>query len=126
MSKFKILLLFSIFYFTPLFAAEDIYPFTSAKDEKRFDTLIKEVRCVVCQNQNLAESSTPLAEDLRNKIYHMIIDQKKSDQEIEEYLVKRYGEYILLKPSFNGTNIILWILPFAIILIALYKLYNFN
>ncbi|OGT36056.1 MAG: hypothetical protein A3F11_05440 [Gammaproteobacteria bacterium RIFCSPHIGHO2_12_FULL_37_14] len=105
-----------------LFASEDLYPFHSSSDATRFSSLTKEIRCVVCQNQNLAESNAPLANDLRNKIYYMVL-AKQSNSEIESYLVKRYGEFILLKPRFNITTFMLWIFPFAAILISLYRFY---
>lgn len=101
-----------------VFAFEnDLYPFTSATELRRFESLTHEVRCVVCQNQNLAESTAPLANDLRGKIYRMILD-KKSDEEIKNYLVMRYGEFILLNPPFNKTTIFLWIFPFAALFCA--------
>jgi len=66
---------------------------------------------VVCQSQSIADSNAPLANDLREKIYRMMLE-KKSDAEIKQYLVKRYGEFILLKPAFNKLTLILWIFPF--------------
>ena len=88
------------------------YPFSSGKDAARFQTWIQETRCVVCQNQNLASSSASIANDLKHKIYRMIQD-KKSDAEIQDYLVKRYGEFILLKPRFNPLTAMLWLFPAA-------------
>lgn len=82
----------------------------SDSDAARFSTFTKEVRCVVCQNQNLAESTAPLANDLREKI-HKMISEKKSDEEINDYLVKRYGEFILLRPRFNKLTMLLWLFP---------------
>lgn len=83
----------------------------SETDGLRFATFTQEVRCVVCQNQNLADSTAPLAKDLRDKIY-MLILEKKSDKEIKDYLVKRYGEFILLRPRFNPVTYFLWLFPF--------------
>lgn len=83
----------------------------SANDMKRFQSLTKEIRCVVCQNQTIADSNAPLANDLREKVYNMIIE-KKSNEEIKDYLVKRYGEFILLQPRFNKLTFLLWTFPF--------------
>lgn len=94
----------------PAFAAEDTYPFTSAKDAQRFSSLTQEIRCVVCQNQNIADSNAPLANDLRNKVYQMIV-AKQSDLDIKNYLVKRYGEFILLEPRFSKFTVLLWLFP---------------
>ncbi|HLB42789.1 MAG TPA: cytochrome c-type biogenesis protein [Gammaproteobacteria bacterium] len=100
----------------------NLYPFNSTIDAKRFELLIQEIRCIVCQNQNLAESNASLANDLRNKIYQMII-AKQSNAEIKSYLVKRYGEFILLRPLFNIKTYILWLFPFVAIILLIYRFY---
>lgn len=89
----------------------------NAADEARYVELTKEVRCVVCQNQNIADSSAPLANDLRKKIYTMV-EKNKSDNEIKNYLVARYGEFILLKPRFNKLTVLLWLFPFIALLVV--------
>jgi len=99
-------------------ATQELYPFTSAKDATRFQNITKEIRCVVCQNQNIADSNAPLANDLRAKIYQMILD-KKSSKEIKTYLVKRYGEFILLRPRVNKATIFLWSFPFLAFIFTL-------
>lgn len=127
MKKITLLLLLLIFSTCTLSYAENSQPginavttsykFKNNKDAKRFSMLTNETRCVVCQFQNIADSKTPIAESLRNKIY-MLINQNKSDEEIRNYLVKRYGEVILLKPRFNTATAILWLFP-AIALLTL-------
>lgn len=93
------------------FAVEPMpHTFTSTTEAARFDALTHEIRCVVCQNQSLAESNAPLANDLREKIY-LMVNEKKSDEAIKEYLVSRYGEFILLRPRFNTHTAILWLFP---------------
>lgn len=96
---------------------EDLYPFTTSLESQRFAALIQEIRCVVCQNQNLADSNAPLAADLRQKIYKMVLAQQ-SDDEIKAYLTERYGDFILLKPYLNKTTLILWTFPLLGLLIA--------
>ncbi len=91
------------FFFTNAFAM-------TPAEETRYISLTKEIRCVVCQNQNIADSDAPLANDLRKKIYAMA-EENKSDADIKDYLVARYGEFILLKPRFNKTTLILWLFP---------------
>ena len=103
------LLAFSICAFANI--TTDPYPFTSKTDATRFTSLTSQIRCVVCQHQNIAESSAPLAEGMRRKVYQMILD-KKSDGEIKDFLVKRYGEFILLNPRFNTRTVLLWLIPF--------------
>lgn len=98
-------------------AKEDVYPFTESQDAKRFALLTQEVRCLVCQNQNIADSNAPLANDLRDKIYKMVLEQKSND-EIKNFLTKRYGNFILLQPPFNKFTFVLWAFPFFAIGIA--------
>lgn len=98
-------------------AAATAYKFSSPEDARRFSTLTSETRCVVCQFQNIADSNAPLAGSLREKIFQLI-QEKKSDTEIKDYLVKRYGEVILLKPRFNGMTFILWFFPIFALLAA--------
>lgn len=92
----------------------DTYPFTSITDTQRFQSLTNEIRCVVCQGESIAESSAPLATDLRTKVYRMILE-KKSNEEIKDYMVQRYGEFILLQPRFNKSTAVLWLFPFLAI-----------
>ena|SRR3990167_4208456 len=99
--------------------AEDIYPFATAKAAKQFAIVTNEIRCVVCQNQTIGESDAPLAHDLRNKVYQMIVE-KKSNAEIKSYLVKRYGEFILLKPPFKPATWLLWLFPLLGVLSAIH------
>lgn len=85
--------------------------------EARFKELAAELRCLVCQNQSLADSQAGLAEDLKAKVYQQIASGK-SDADIKTYMVERYGEFILYKPAYSAGNIALWIGPFVILLIA--------
>ncbi|RDI40180.1 cytochrome c-type biogenesis protein [Aquicella lusitana] len=115
-------LIFMLFWVNSTFAIErDPYPFTSVADAKRFESLTKEIRCVVCQNQNIADSNAPLANDLRLKVYQLV-KNNKSDEEIKAYLVKRYGEFILLRPRFNLLTAILWLFPLFGIITGFYFL----
>lgn len=93
----------------------DSYVFSSSNEAKRFKSLVKEIRCVVCQYQTIDESNAALAIDLRAKVYQLII-AKKSNQEIKNYLTKRYGDFILLQPRLNLVTALLWCLPFLGIL----------
>lgn len=85
--------------------------------EARFKELAAELRCLVCQNQSLADSQAGLAEDLKAKVYQQIASGK-SDADIKTYMVERYGEFILYKPAYSAGNIALWVGPFIILLIA--------
>lgn len=100
------------------------YPFTAPQDAQRFHALTQEIRCVVCQNQSIADSNAPLAHDLREKVYRMINEQQ-SDAEIKDYLVKRYGEFILLKPRLNQHTFLLWGFPVFALLLILFFIFCF-
>lgn len=108
------LLLFSINVFA---LTETPYTFANEADGIRFHTLIEETRCIVCQGQNLADSNAPLAKDLRTKIYRMVTENK-TDAEIKDYLVKRYGEFILLRPRWNKLTLFIWLFPLLGLVIA--------
>lgn len=102
----------------PGFAEVLIYPFDHEIEEKRFHSLLGELRCPKCQNQSLADSDAPISEDLRQKVY-ALIKEGKSDQEIRQYLIERYGEFISYRPPFRGSTLLLWAGPAVILLLAL-------
>ncbi|WP_448553365.1 cytochrome c-type biogenesis protein [Thalassotalea montiporae] len=85
--------------------------------EKRYQSLIKELRCPKCQNQNLADSNSQIAVDLRNEVYDML-NQGKADMEITSYMVDRYGEFVLYRPKVNQLTYILWFGPAVILFIG--------
>ena len=93
--------------------------FDDAEQERRYYSLTKELRCLVCQNQNLADSNAELAKDLRDKVYEMI-KAGSSDAQIVDYMVDRYGEFVLYKPPVNLSTIFLWVGPFIILLVCLW------
>lgn len=82
----------------------------SEVQEQRYKTMLSELRCLVCQNQSLADSNAPLAQDLKKEVYDQI-KGGKTDEEIKTYLVSRYGEYILFKPNLTKTTFVLWLGP---------------
>lgn len=100
------------------FAAIETYEFANPQEESRYQKMIAELRCLVCQNQNLADSNAELAKDLRAKTYEMI-KAGSSDSEIADFMVARYGDFVLYKPPLKTRTLLLWIGPFAILLIAL-------
>ena len=83
-------------------------------DEARYQALIAELRCLVCQNQSIAESNAPLADDLRQQVRAQI-DAGKSDEEIIEFLTGRYGDFVRYRPAFRGRTLLLWLGPFALL-----------
>ena len=95
------------------------------KKELRARNISKNVRCLVCQNQSIDESSAPLAKDLRILI-RIKIEQGNSDEEIYDFLTKRYGDFILLNPPLKISTLFLWILPFVFLAIGIFVIFLHN
>ena len=85
--------------------------------EQRYQQLTRELRCLVCQNQNLAESDASLAADLRLLLQEQL-RSGKTDEQIIQYLVARYGEFVHYKPSFSGNHLLVWLAPLAFLLLG--------
>ena len=81
--------------------------------QARYIKIIAEVRCVVCQNQSIKDSNATLADDLRREI-RRLIGEGKTDGEVADFLVTRYGDFILYRPLFSGKTLYLWIAPFLL------------
>lgn len=99
-------------------SAIEPYDFESEVQRQRFKALVEELRCTVCQNQSLADSDAPLATDLRDEVFRMLQDNR-SDQEIRNFMVERYGNYVLYRPPLAGHTLLLWGGPIALLLIGL-------
>jgi cytochrome c-type biogenesis protein CcmH len=98
------------------------FTFQSAAQEARYRMLIDEFRCPKCQNVNLAGSDAPIAQDLKYKTYTLLI-QGQSDEQIRQYMISRYGEFISYKPPMSGSTSILWFVPpLLLVLGAIYWL----
>ncbi len=109
---------------TPAQAAIEAYQFEDAATEQQYKELIKELRCLVCQNQNLADSDADLAKDLRQQTFEML-QQGKDKKQITEYMVNRYGDFVLYRPPVKSDTLLLWAGPFilllAVLLIVVFK-----
>lgn len=111
------LLGFYIVTMTWLSYASSIYPLDTAKQSAQFEYLLKDLRCLVCQNQDLLDSNAELAKDLRLEVYHLVKDGK-SDTEIINYLSSRYGDFILFKPPVKAVTLLLWFGPLIFLLLG--------
>ena len=87
--------------------------FSSTTGHERYLEIIAELRCLVCQNQNIADSNAPLAADLRKQVFEMI-EAGKTDADIADYMTARYGDFVLYQPPFTGRTLLLWLGPFAL------------
>jgi cytochrome c-type biogenesis protein CcmH len=96
---------------------------TGAGFEERLHALLREIRCVVCQNETLADSSAELAIDLRNEVRAQMM-VGASDAEIREFLTARYGDFVLYRPPWKPSTYLLWLGPFALLAIGLIALYR--
>lgn len=96
-----------------------LYPFDSPKKEAQFHHLLKDLRCLVCQNQDLSDSHAELAQDLRNEVYRMV-QEGKSDTEVYDYLTARYGDFILFNPPIKAMTYLLWFGPLGFLILGLW------
>ena len=99
----------------PIARAVDPLPFKDRAEEVRFQNLTKQLRCLVCQNQDLADSDADLAKDLRKQVFDMM-QSGKSDAEIKQYLVARYNDFVLYDPPLKPGTWLLWFTPFVLVL----------
>ncbi len=97
---------------------QDEYPLTTAEQRAQFQALSQELRCLVCQNQNLADSHAPLAKDLRAIVYEQV-KAGKSKQDIIDFLTQRYGDFVLFKPPVKPSTFILWFAPALFLLLGM-------
>ena len=112
---FLLLLLVSV----PAGAAIEAYEFDSPEVEAEYNQLIDELRCLVCQNQNLAGSDADLARDMRRETYKML-SEGKTPEEVADFMVARYGDFVLYRPRFQSSTYLLWLGPVVLLAIVLF------
>ena len=98
---------------------------SNQKQELRAREISKNIRCMVCQNQSIDDSSSSIARDLRILIRNKI-EEGKEDKEIYKFLTERYGDFILLKPPLKNNTIVLWFLPFVFFIVGIFIILNHN
>ena len=97
----------------------ELFEFESPDQQQRAITLAKSLRCPQCQNQNLIESNSPIAKDLRLVVFNMV-KAGKSNNEITQYMTERFGEFVLYKPAMSASTLLLWLLPIALFLLFIH------
>ncbi|MEZ9339704.1 heme lyase NrfEFG subunit NrfF [Vibrio splendidus] len=97
----------------------ELFEFENPEQQQRAITLAKTLRCPQCQNQNLIESNSPIAKDLRLVVFNMV-KVGKSNNEITQYMTERFGEFVLYKPTMSVSNLLLWLLPSLLFLLFIY------
>ncbi len=110
-------ILVSLLLTVSVFAIDTGKAFDDPVLQARYERLIAEVRCVTCQNQSIKDSNAFIAADLRREIKRLM-SEGKSDAEVSDFLVTRYGDFVLYRPRMEGKTLLLWIAPFAFILFA--------
>lgn len=117
----RYLMLFTLLLSLSAQAVVETYSFDTPDQEALYKRLIVELRCLVCQNQNIADSNAELAQDLRRKTHELIM-AGKTEQEINAYMVQRYGDFVLYQPPMKPQTLLLWIGPFLILAVGLFVL----
>ncbi len=102
----------------PLPAVVEYHLFSDPQKEQAYQTLISELRCLVCQNQTIADSNADLAKDLRKQVYEML-QQGKSQQDVVDFMTQRYGDFVMYRPALTLKTSLLWLGPIGFLLIGI-------
>ena len=114
----KYLTLFSFFILSTYAYNQMVYEFEDSMQEKRFYSLISEIRCPKCTSGSIASSDVPVSRDLKNKVYELILDGS-TDAEIKKYVSERFGSFSNYRPALEGSNYFLWFGPFIFLALML-------
>lgn len=117
MKQLPALLLACLWISTPAFAIEAELPIADPEQRELYDRLTNETRCLVCQNQTIADSNAALAVDLRREIRGMV-EAGQTEQEIKIFLTDRYGEFVLYRPRWSAATAVLWLAPIVLVLLG--------
>ncbi|MBU2098602.1 MAG: cytochrome c-type biogenesis protein CcmH [Gammaproteobacteria bacterium] len=112
-----------LFWMSPVQAQVDVYEFETLEQEQRFRQLSNEFRCPMCQNANLSSSPGGVAADLRREIYRMIMEGQ-TDTEIEQFMLSRYGDFVLYRPRLTLQTVLLWFGPLLFLLLGAWVAWN--
>lgn len=113
----KLTALFVLFLSFSTFAAIDALNFQSAQQEEDYHSLTQQLRCPQCQNNNIADSNATIAVDMRAKVFELL-QQGKDKQDVVDYMVERYGNFVTYNPPVNAATIFLWLIPALLVLIG--------
>lgn len=116
-------MLLALCFYIPVATAIDTFEFDNMQQEQTFHDLTKVLRCPKCQNQNISDSNAELAKDLRNKTYELVKKGQSQDQ-VVEYMVARYGNFVRYDPPMTPATIFLWLGPLLFILIGFYFVFK--
>jgi cytochrome c-type biogenesis protein CcmH len=120
----RIVIFFTFIFLTvTAFAIDTGKAFDDPAMQARYEHLIAEIRCVTCQNQTIKDSNAFIAADLRREI-RRLMEEGKDDDEIADFLVTRYGDFVLYRPRFAGKTLALWIAPFLLVLFGGFAIFR--
>ncbi|MCH2479225.1 MAG: cytochrome c-type biogenesis protein CcmH [Gammaproteobacteria bacterium] len=114
MKKIALMFLLLPFQVVP----DDLNTNLTATQQDLYQGIIQEVRCLVCQNQSIAESNAELAKDLREEVFQQV-EQGRNEAQVKSYLKERYGDFVLYEPSFKQSTYFLWLSPVLILILIL-------
>jgi cytochrome c-type biogenesis protein CcmH len=114
----RVLMLIACLLLAPAYAGVEYHKFDSPDQEHAYQTLISELRCLVCQNQTIADSNADLAKDLRRQVYEML-QQGRTEQDVVDFMTQRYGDFVMYKPAFNVKTGLLWLGPAVFLLVGI-------
>lgn len=117
--KLLLVLLFSL----PAWAAIETYQFSSPQQEETYQQLTRQLRCPQCQNNNIADSNATISNDMRAKVYELL-QQGKNKQEVVDYMVQRYGNFVTYDPPLTLSTLFLWLIPAALLLLGVIVLFR--
>jgi len=118
-----ITLLFSFVFLSAVYAVDIPMEFEEPEKQEQYQILLEELRCLVCQNQSLADSNADLAQDLRTQVFNMV-EEGQANEVIIDFLVARYGDFVLYNPRLNPVTVLLWFGPFLLLIFALFMAYR--
>lgn len=98
--------------------AETLREFDSAEERQRYEELLEELRCLVCQNESLASSKAELAQDLRNEVYRLVVVENRTSEAATEFLTSRYGDFVLYRPPMRPYTMLLWFGPLLMLIVG--------
>lgn len=117
------LILTALFTATGSFAAIDALEFKSAQQERDYHSLTQELRCPQCQNNNITDSNATIAVDMRAKVFDLL-NEGKSKDEIVNYMVERYGNFVTYNPPLTPATILLWLLPLCFVVLGVFFIFR--
>ncbi|WP_286198241.1 cytochrome c-type biogenesis protein [Salinisphaera sp. G21_0] len=113
-----IIVLSTVLFMGTAYGVIDSYEFSTPEQEQRFFELTNELRCPKCQNQSIGDSNAPIAQDLRREV-HRLLNEGADNQTVIDFMLARYGDFVLYKPRIAGVNLVLWLGPLLLLLAGL-------